>query len=419
MLTVEQLRFFARNGFLHVKDVIDAKSCQELVAHTWTRLPSTWSPEDPGTWSGVAEDSCHVADLKTRRGLFQFQKGDLLGDPVVERAFSLNAPGGQLGLDLLGYPLAKMKVRGLYCIAPLGPDIKYSPAKKPHIESHAAQLIALCYLADVQPGAGGLLVWPGSHKDLYPAMGSKLEYARTPEYDAAFRRWSQLDPVELPGGRGDIVIIHHRLLHAPSLNRSRKIRFAFLCDYKRVDFLKLCTELPSSSDLWEDWPAIARLPPEARNAPSDFHLKPQGHRSGRTEAPRREYISDPHATSTASSIKKADASVLARARKDGDIWIALSDDPITRSDTEIFPRGSDLTAAGVVVTWNGKAVTPVCKYDIISRIAPIGGEHLLHVLNLDRRAWLRVLRVRLPFRQTEILATKEVSPGNAALPFGI
>ena len=236
MLSQSQLGFFARNGFLHVPRWTGEDTCRQLVDHTWTRLPPEWRRDAPLTWAGSAGDSCHIAHIKVRRGVFQFQAGDLLRNPVVDGAFASNARGGELAKALLGHPLGNFKVRGLYCIVPMPEDVQYHRPVRPHIELHPSQLIALCYLEDVVPGGGGLHVWPGSHRELYPALGSKLEHIATPAYEAAFARWAGRQPLEVPGRQGDIVIIHHRLLHAPSLNRSPNMRYGFLCDYWRDDY---------------------------------------------------------------------------------------------------------------------------------------------------------------------------------------
>ena len=110
MLSEAQLGFFARNGYLHVSRWVDAETCSKLVDHTWTRLPPTWQRNDPATWQGSAGDSCHIADLRVRRGLFQFQKGDLFDNPLVEGAFAAEAVGGKLAHGLLAYPLTRMHI---------------------------------------------------------------------------------------------------------------------------------------------------------------------------------------------------------------------------------------------------------------------------------------------------------------------
>lgn len=420
MLTEAQLGFFARNGYLHVPRWIDAQTCSTLVDHTWTRLPSDWKRDDPSTWQGPAADSCHVADVRVRRGHFQFQKGDLLHNPVVEGAFGADAIGGQLGRELLGHPLVRMQLRGLYCIIPLDTSVRFRLPVKPHIESHPSQLIAMCYLEDVAEGGGGLSVWPGSHREIYPVMGSKLEHVATPEYTEVFSKWAGLQPIELPGNRGDIVIIHHRLLHAPSLNRSKRIRYAFLCDYMRKDFATLTKQKPGHH-LWEDWPAIDRLRPEVRDGSPAAQLCPVEGMVDVVPLHSASYrLSVAHASNTDhSSIRKADASVLARSRQEGDVWLALSDDAHAANDVKLFPRGSDLTDSGVRVRVDGNPLPSVCRFDIIGKLDLRPGEHLIEVEGLPRPAWLRVLKIKLPFDDTQFLAKEKLRPGKASVRFHV
>lgn len=199
MLSEAQLGFFARNGFLHVPRWIDADTCRQMVDHTWRRLPPEWRRDDPSTWTGSVGDSCHIAGLEARLGLLKFQAGDLLQNPLIDGAFASNARGGELGDALLGHPLGKFRVRGLYCIAPM--PASNSRRGEPHIEAHPSQLIALCYLEDVAPRGGGLHVWPGSHREIYPSLVRSWSTWRRPPTrlrSLAGWAWSRL---KCPAGR--------------------------------------------------------------------------------------------------------------------------------------------------------------------------------------------------------------------------
>lgn len=183
------------------------------------------------------------------------------------------------------------------------------------------------------PGGGGLHVWPGSHREIYPNMGSKLEHVTTPEYEEIFNRWVRLQPLELHGERGDVVIIHHRLL---------------LCDYQRSDCKTLIAQRPSP-DVWEDWPAIAALPAHLRDAPSDYTLSPlPDDQLVPASWSAKDRLSGANSsTGDPSSIRKSDASILARGRQVGDVWIALSDDPKTANASSCFRE---------VRTWTHRAL---------------------------------------------------------------
>ena len=412
MLSDEQKGFFARNGFLQLSGAIDDEACDDLVRRTNLRLPQNWAMDDPSTWKGDVPDSCHIADIRHRRGLFQFKHGDLIDNPTLARVFYPGQHAGKIAESLIGAPLAPLLVRGLYCIVPLDGAIRYSPLKKPHIESHPSHLVTFNYLADVDPDGGGLLVWPGSHREIYPAMLSKLEHSSGPNYPAIFDRWTRKEPIQLHGKKGDMIIIHHRLFHAPSLNRIDKIRYAFVCDYRRADYLKQCAQAPTPK-VWQDWPAISALPLEIRNAPCDFALPKQKVSAEVIESALALTKTLDNGRTDPSSIKKADASLIVRDRKAGDIWLTLSDSPLGATKAELYPRGSDLASEGVTVHVNDVPVTPFCKYDIYSRLTEVGPSSIIRVDGLKTPAWLRLIRVKLPFSTSEVIAHWELPPGSS------
>jgi hypothetical protein len=406
MLDPADLAFFARNGYLHLRRVIEKDICEALIDLTWDRLPADWSRTDPESWRGMAPDSCHTNDLYQRRGLFQFKEGNLLHNPLIEGTFGTNAIGGTIAREIIGRPLAQMKIRGLYCIFPAAAGTPVPFFKKGHIESHPSQLISLCYLDDVLPGGGGLTIWPGSHRTLYPLLGSKLEHVSTLEYEDAFWEVSRLEPIEVAGERGDLVIIHHRTLHMASTNRSSRVRYGFLYDHRESDFLKLCSQQPGY--LWEDWPAIDALPPEIRNAPCDFALgtqqaSPKIHQASAARLKRHDDLDE-------SSKRKGDASIFARMRQVDDLWLIVSDSPDACGDTEIFPRGGPLQSEGVRILFDGELQESMSQYDYIVRISPDHLPETIELIGLRKRSWLRILLVQLPFKNTKILGEFEMLP---------
>jgi len=174
-----------------------------------------------------------------------------------------------------------------------------------------------------------------------------------------------------------------------------------------------------SADLWEDWPAVSALPSSVREASPDFELAEQiGWVDDRPMLVQSQTLSDHSQDIDPSSIRKADASILARSRQDGDLWVAVSDDPASASDSELFPRGSDLAANGTVVRLDGVDLTSVCRYDFIAKILVDAGRHSLVVSNLDRTAWLRVIKIRLPFHRSQILVSVPLPPAReSTVPF--
>lgn len=396
MLTADQARFFARNGYVQVPGVVDAETCRHLVDRTWQVLPSHWRRDDPGTWRGEVTDSCHTVHLD-RGGLLKFQLRELADDALVQQAFMGPSPVHDLARQLIGRPLHRYRKRGLYAVAPAERPERLARAPAPHVEAHPAQIVMLCYLDDVAPNGGGLMVWPGSHRDLWQGFRSKLEYAAAPDLEARMSRWRGLAPIELPGRRGDVILTHHRLLHSPSVNRSLRIRFAFLCDYMVTDHDLLCRQAPGAN-LWEDWPGLVALA-EGRGLDdaADFELgdaQPVRRRFWWRFTERRE-----------SSRNKGEASNLARLRQQGDVWLSVSDSPrvFDRCDT-LDPFGSDLKAAGLRVHLDGVPLSSRSRGDFTAGLPANPGHHQLTLTGIDRPLWLRVLQFELPFTRSRVLA---------------
>lgn len=385
MLTTDEVSFFARNGYLRVPDMVSAQDCEELIEETWKLLPPTWSRNEPDTWTGEVTDSCHRSSIAFRGGHVKFQKKTYPAREIYARVFGPSGKLGQVAHALIGFQLGPMRQRGLYAIVPVDPATPLHPPAH-HVESHAAQVIALAYLAEVAPGGGGLMVWPGSHRDLYPAMGSKLDYVATPRSKQVYDAWARLEPVEVPGNRGDAVLIHHRLIHAPSLNRSRRLRFAYLCDYFREDFRSLCAQTPDDG-LWADWPGVAALPRPLLAQGPDVQL---------TEAKRYSLPSSRDARDR-SVINKSDASKIARLRQPGDCWIVLSDSEAGNEDNVLDPRGGDIAGRGLRLLVNGKPVNSESRNDFVARLPSVDGHAHIEVRHAPCRLWLKVVRISLPF----------------------
>lgn len=418
MLTCDQARFFARNGYVQVPGVVDARTCRRLVERTWQQLPPQWRREDPDSWRGTFADSCHEADLASRGGLLKYQCKDLAADPHVVAAYQRPSPVHELAWALVGTPLHAIRVRGLYAIAPsAGPQARRR-AFSPHVESHPAHLVVLTYLEDVAPGGGGLSVWPGSHRDLWHAFDSKLEHAARPDLATRIAHWSAHEPIELPGRAGDVVLTHHRLLHSPSVNSRSRIRFAFLCDYTALDYQQRCQEAPGP-DMWEDWPGLRRLAGDGLTAPSEFTLAPVARLPllRRSLAWLRRVVGAPAASTIGrSEANKCEASRLARSKRSGDIWLVLSDriEGFERNHT-LDPQGSDLTALGMQVQLNGRRLVSATGGGFTAKLQARCGRNELKLLGVRGPLWLRVLAIRLPFAASEVLLRFAIDGGDATV----
>lgn len=408
MLTSDQIAFFARNGFLLLSGLAKAEQQATIIEWTNERFPPGWIPDNPSSWRGGATDACHDADLAIRKGRMLYRLIDRIGHPCLDALFGPKSAIARAAGSLVGAPL-ELKLRGLYPIFPVDETVQYDPFIEGHVEAHPSLVITVTYASDAPEGGGALWVWPGSHRAIYPSMESRLDHVRGRGHVAVFREWTARQPVALDGRAGDVILMHHRLVHAPSINRGTAIRYASLCDYRPADYHRLCL-LPPAEDMWQDWPAIAALPPELRDAPSDWTLPTQ-------RAPYPDRIRDdmrlrPNPDpSRAVTKRKGDASVLERMRVPGDYWLGMSDVESASRDPKLYPRGGALGEAGAKIFIHDRHRPSVSQYDYFVRLGEDERRLRVSVRGLDRPAWLRLIDTRLPLDRSTVRSAISLDPG--------
>lgn len=251
-LTAEQIRSFANTGYILMSNLLDSNVIDQAVEHCWSRFPAHFDRNDPKSWHGEVTDCCFTLDIKGRAGLVKFQHG-FKEQVDVETLLSTDKVQN-IARQLIaeGVVLDKPIVRGLYSVLPIPKYVSFP--HRGHNEVHPFQIGAIGYLNDVKVGCGAFSVWPGSHKLLYQAFDSKLDFVANSKYHALESFLNKFDPVQIPGKKGDVILFHHRLFHAPSNNNGCNIRFAYLCDFRTKNYKALCDQKPG--ELWEDWPNI-------------------------------------------------------------------------------------------------------------------------------------------------------------------
>lgn len=393
MLTTAQLQQFAREGYLCLEGVVPREQCAHLVDMTWAQLPQGWNRSMPSTWCGDVEDSCHTASLAHRRGHLKFQKGPLLTDPEAIATFGPQSKLAGICAELIGQPVVT-RYRGLYVIAPLDEDIKLRKFDPPHVEAHPVQIVATTYLEDVEPGCGGLLVWPGSHLDLYHAFASKLEFMQNEKYQELLERYSRLEPIELSGKAGDVILIHHRLFHAPSLNYGSRLRFAMFSDYQVPHFQSMATETPGGR-IWEDWEPMRGVHDGLE--PSTHVYRDQRAEDRKGERPQY---------SSVTMTNKKDASRLIRTIRRGEVWLMLSDSAKLSGTNRVEPCGEAFDICFMTLTRDGEPLQSATEFDFVARVIDDDADAAPTVLTLPdipREVHVRIVKVNLPISASEIL----------------
>ncbi len=160
--------------------------------------------------------------------------------------------------------------RGLYCTLPNSP-----PPKKNYGGAHAEALLETywrlqiaAYIDDVPPMAGGLTLWPGSHRRIWDYWEAVHRDVPPPERPDGVLEWngytapplpdikSDTEPVVTSGPAGSVVLWHANLLHMAGQNtRSDVIRQATIHAFAKTpeSVSEEVVKRDPSGDLWRDW----------------------------------------------------------------------------------------------------------------------------------------------------------------------
>lgn len=388
MFSASQLSFFARNGFLHLSNAVPWRACDHLLRLSWKLLPENWSSIDSRTWHGPVTDSCHTGSVLYRRGHMKFQKGRFKSDPVAIDTFG---PGSQLAAmvaELLGEQ-PEVRYRGLYIIAPVAKEAGLADYMPPHVEAHPVNIVALTYLSEVNSGGGGIRVWPGSHRELHPVFGSKFEFMATSEYNSIVKRYAALRPLELSGNAGDVILCHHRLLHAPSLNYSRRMRMAAFCDYILPNCAALARQTPSQ-DIWEDWAPALRQSDTGESSDHSYLKLEQWEREGIRPVPDHYTV-----------FNKIDSSRLIRTINAREVWVLISTSAALAASVRIEPCGDVSLKDELEVAVGDQRLESVTRNDFVAKLT--GAFSTLRISGGRRPIFVRIVRVRAPVSESELL----------------
>ena len=250
-LTRSERRQFVEKGYLVRQVAMDRDRVRDAIDLTWAQIDPRWKRDEPDTWRGVIEDSCHVKSVQERRGRLKFRECVKRTPWLVDMIYG-NQHVRSVIHDLLGPKGGPRKfIRGLY------PNFPSEGARIPPggMDGHPFQVGVIMYLSDVVPGGGGFTLWAGSHRIMHYAFGGHASWdlvdhdARRPLQKRASR---ECENVEISGPVGTTIFWHHRLLHTPSVNSTRQVRHALVADFVQSDWEARRDE-PFHPDMWDGW----------------------------------------------------------------------------------------------------------------------------------------------------------------------
>lgn len=259
MLTRAQKREFKRNGFLVIEDGIDTSLAHEARDAVWESIPeergepATWTDGEYRNANDELEDVAPFEEID--RQAFAYA-AELVGEQ------NLSPPGNLMQVQLR-FPSGEELT---------DPDATQPRDRNGHVDGFGqytdtgevgyTTMAAVAYLDRVQPRGGGFTVWPGSHRILeqffqdHPLetlgeLGSRPAAIDGDGWDLDARLQDQIDPFEISGDAGTLVLWHGKLLHTAGVNHSPHVRMAAIPRFRHVDGDEIKHE--AAADIWRYW----------------------------------------------------------------------------------------------------------------------------------------------------------------------
>jgi hypothetical protein len=251
-LTDDELRFFKRQGYLILRDVMDPHLMARARDRLWDNPPPSVRRDEPESWIGpirAEEESLERENTKSEYSWSYRKPGS---EEWMIRLLATAPPIWSAAEQLLGKGqlVTPERIRGIYCTLPR--TDRTEEENRCHCDGHAFSLGVVGYIDDVQPDGGAFSVWPGSHQLFYPTFTQRYMRELTSEYESLRQRLNQQPPVDCFGSAGDIVFWHQRLGHMAGHNHSQRIRQAVLYDFLHQS-VKATAEDTPHEEMWTDW----------------------------------------------------------------------------------------------------------------------------------------------------------------------
>lgn len=255
--TVDELRFFKRNGFVVKRGVFPPDRIARAVDVFWEKAPAQLQRDDPESWMGPFKEEYHFSDGTDqiddyRWNLRHIGEEEWLMDLIQRDPNMIGMAEQLLGEGVLDPP---GKARGIYTTLPRDPET--APPDRFHVDQNVFHVCTVTYLGKVGPGGGGFRVWPASHLWFSRIFKSEDDEAQTRRYEATQAFLETQPSVECTGDTGDVVFWHHRLAHMAGHNFSRRLRMAILYDF-RIKGYQYPPEAPLDP-IWQDFKGLQEL----------------------------------------------------------------------------------------------------------------------------------------------------------------
>ena len=205
-LTLEQIEFYAENGYLVVSGLIP----DEVSAAAEAMATAAVTQQAAGSTNLHMDEQpiikCYNPTLLAAAA--QLGGGDPASYHPPQRAFLINTFPST---DAWKWP---------------NPHIDHAIKDHGHKTfPYPFRLASMLFLNDVAPHGGGTIVWPGSHKQIARLAESDPEkYEMMWVLNLALDQAGLNEPIELTPKRGDILFYHCLCAHSGSQNTSHRIR---------------------------------------------------------------------------------------------------------------------------------------------------------------------------------------------------
>jgi hypothetical protein len=216
VLTEEQERFYAEQGYLLVSGLIPAEIETEAEAAMWRAIGA--QPDEPASWAAIAPGhtvfeepkltACYTPQILAAAARLSDDDPATFQPP--KRAYTINVfpqPGEWR------WPR---------------PHIDHAIREHGHKTfPRAFRIASMLFLSDVPPHGGGTIVWPGSHRKLEALAKSDPDhYELMWTLNQEMEKAGIGEPLELTPKHGDILFYHCLCAHSGSLNVSSRPRLA-------------------------------------------------------------------------------------------------------------------------------------------------------------------------------------------------